>query len=84
MNKEVITIPKLAELLGISRVAVFKKVKKGEILAEKIGRVYVVPIKSVSLALGKTISKDRKDKIEIAVKKAVKEYGDALKLIGNE
>jgi hypothetical protein len=84
MNKEVITIPKLAELLGISRVAVFKKVKKGEILAENIGRVYVVPIKSVSLALGKTISKDRKDKIEIAVKKAVKEYGDALKLLGNE
>lgn len=83
-NKEVITIPQLAKLLGISRIAVFKKVKKGEIKAEKVGRVYIIPVENVSLALGKTISNAEKDMIGAAVRKAVIQYGEALKMLGNE
>ena len=43
-----ITIPELAEILGLSRVAVFKKVKKGEIKAIKIGRNYAIPKKFIA------------------------------------
>jgi len=84
INKDVITIPELAKLLGISRIAVFRKVKKGEIQAEKIGKTYMIQLKSLSLALGRTISKEQKDSIGVAVKKAVSEYGEALKMLGNE
>ena len=84
INKDVITIPELAKLLGISRIAVFRKVKRGEIQAEKIGKTYMIQLKSISLALGRTISKEQKESIGLAVKKAVSEYGEALKMLGNE
>nr|MBU1327688.1 helix-turn-helix domain-containing protein [Candidatus Omnitrophota bacterium] len=84
INKDVITIPGLAKLLGISRIAVFRKVKRGEIQAEKIGKTYIIPLKSLSLALGRTISKEQKESVGLAVKKAVSEYGEALKMLGNE
>ena len=84
INKDVITIPELAKLLGISRIAVFRKVKRGEIQAEKIGKTYMIQLKSISLALGRTISKKQKESIGLAVKKAVSEYGEVLKMLGNE
>jgi excisionase family DNA binding protein len=37
-----LTIPQLAKILGISRIAVYKKVKKGIIPGKKIGRNFVV------------------------------------------
>ena len=83
-NKDVMTVKQLADLLGISRIAVFNKIKKGEIEAIKAGRVYIIPVKNISQALGKTISEAKKHKIEMAVKRVVGEYGDVLKLLGNE
>ena len=82
-NKEFLTTTELAELLGISRVAVFKKIKKGDIKAEKIGRNFVIRKKDLGIILGEILS--RKDRLEIekAVKKAVKEYGETLRLLGN-
>ncbi|KKQ68577.1 MAG: hypothetical protein A2626_02765 [Candidatus Nealsonbacteria bacterium RIFCSPHIGHO2_01_FULL_38_55] len=40
--KEFYTTAELAEILGISRVAVFNKIKKGEIKALKMGRNFVI------------------------------------------
>ncbi|MCM8823733.1 MAG: excisionase family DNA-binding protein [Candidatus Omnitrophica bacterium] len=37
-----ITLPQLAKLMGITRIAVYKKVKKGQIKAERIGRNFAV------------------------------------------
>lgn len=50
-KKEFYSIPELAKLIGISRIAVFKKVKKGQIKASKIGKNYVIPA-NVALAFG--------------------------------
>ena len=44
-NKEYLSIPEVAKILGISRIAIYKKVKKGEIKAAKIGRSYAIPKK---------------------------------------
>ena len=82
--KEFISIKTLADILGISRIAVFNKIKKGEIVAQKVGRSYIIPLKSLSIALGHTISEDQKKKIKEAVRKTVDEYGDVLKLLGKE
>lgn len=82
-NKNFLTTAELAKLLGISRVAVFKKIKKGEIKAEKIGRNFVIHKKDLGIILGKVLSKEDKSEIEKAVKKLVKEYGKTLKLLGN-
>jgi excisionase family DNA binding protein len=83
-DKEYYTIPELAKILGISRIAVYKKVKKGEIKAKKVGRIYAIPKKYVASVLGKELSKKEKKEIEEAVKKTVKEYGEVLKLLGQE
>jgi len=83
-KSEYITIPQLARILGLSRVAVYKKVKKGQIKAIRIGRNYAIPQKSIMNILGKTLNREDKRLIDDAVKKTVKEYGQVLKLLGRE
>lgn len=79
-----ITIPQLADFLGISRVAVYKKVKKGQIQASKIGRNYVITDPDILNVLqGKTTAKDKK-LIAAVVKKTVRQYGRVLKKLGKE
>lgn len=81
---EYITLPQLAKILGITRIAVYKKVKKGQIKAVKIGKIYVIPKNYVDAILGKELNKEDKQEIERAVKKTVSEYGEVLKLLGKE
>lgn len=83
-EKEYITIPELAKILGISRIAVFKKVKQGEIKAAKIGRNYAISKGVLEGLLGKTLNEEDKKRIDSAVKKTVAEYGETLKLLGRD
>ena len=79
-----ISIQELARLLGISRIAVYKRVKKGQIKAVRIGRSYAIPKKYVEAILGHTLAESDKTEIDRAVKKTVKEYGEVLKLLGRD
>lgn len=83
-KKEYLTIPQLAELMGISRIAVYKKVKSGQIKAVRIGRTYAISKKVISNILGNELTPQLKKKIDKAVKKTVNEYGEVLKLLGRE
>ena len=83
-KSEYITIPQLARILGLSRVAVYKKVKKGQIKAVRIGRMFAIHRKYVATILGKALAQEDKKQIDDAVKKTVKEYGQTLKLLGKE
>jgi len=80
MGQKYISIPELAKALGISRIAVYKKVKKGEIEAIRIGRNYAISIKEIT---GRELKAKDKAEIDKAVKRTVKEYGETLKLLGN-
>ena len=84
VNEKYITIPQLAKLLGLSRIEVYRRVRKGQIKAEKIGRIYVIEDKEVGHILGKKLTAKDKGQIEKAVKKAVKEYGEVLRKLGTE
>ncbi|MHC4623668.1 MAG: helix-turn-helix domain-containing protein [Planctomycetota bacterium] len=81
---EYITIPQLARILGLSRVAVYKKVKKGQIKAIRIGRNYAIPQEYVANILGKVLNREDKKEIDAAVKKTVKEYGEVLRMLGSD
>ncbi len=83
-NNKYISIMELAKILGLSRITVYNRVKKGEIKAIKIGRSYAIPRRYVDSILGKTLGEDEKHQIDKAVKKTVKEYGKVLKLLGKE
>lgn len=84
MQKELFSTSDVAKLLGISRIAVFKKIKAGEIRARKVGRSFVVAKNDLPEILGDVLGEARKSLIEKVVRKTVKEYGRTLKLLGKE
>jgi len=77
------TIPQLARLLGLSRIAVYNKVKSGEIKAVRIGRTYAINTKDIADILGKTLTKKVR-RNRSSYKKTVDEYGEVLRLLGQE
>lgn len=76
----------VAKLLHISRVSVFNKIKQGLIKAEKVGRNYIIPREEIEHLLGEDKKLSEKDKEEIsgAVERAIKEYGQAIRMLGKE
>lgn len=84
MTKELFSTSEVAKILGISRVAVFKKIQAGEIKAKKVGRNFVINKADLPDILGTVLSEKKKQDIEKAVKKTVREYGETLKLLGRE
>jgi len=89
MNKsEYLSVTQFAELLSISRTAVHKKIKKGQIKAIRFGKFFAIPKEEIDKILGrikgKALKEGKKREIEKVVKKTVKEYGKALKELGKE
>jgi len=82
-SEEFYTAPQLAELLGVSRVTVFKRIKSGAIKAIKIGRVFAVPKKDWFYILSGELSKEQKKIIEEAVNITTSEYGGTITMLGN-
>lgn len=83
-EREFYSTTELAKLLGISRIAVFNRIKKGKIKAKKIGRSFIIAKKDIEDILSVGISEENKKKIDQAVKKTVREYGETLKMLGNK
>jgi len=84
MNQQFLSTTDLAKLLGVSRVTVFKKIKKGEIKAIRIGRNFAIDKKYLSQINGQVLTKKNKQIIDRAVKKTVNQYGETLRLLGKE
>jgi len=84
VKAEYITIPQLAKLLGLSRIEVYRKVKKGQIKAAKIGKTYIIADHDINQILGKELGAEGKKQIDAGVKKVVREYGELLKKLGKE
>lgn len=74
----------LARKLGVSRIAIFKKIKKGQIKATKIGKSYVIDPADIGNILDTTLTPADTRLVDLAVKKTVLEYGEALRLLGKE
>ncbi len=83
--KNYFSTTELAKILGISRIAVFKKIKSGDIKAEKVGRNYIIK-KEDNPKLAFDVREDNLNKkvVEQAVKKAIHDYGEAIKMLGKE
>lgn len=82
--KELLSTTQVAQILRISRIAVLKKIYKGQIKAEKIGRNFVIPKSEVLHALGLIIGEQRKREIEKIVDRGINEFGETLKKLGKE
>ena len=84
MSKIYISIPEAAQILGVHRQAVFNMVKKGKIAAMRIGKNYAIAKEDlVGLSVRKRKT-SRSKQIERGVKKVVSQYGEALKMLGED
>ncbi|MBU1127306.1 helix-turn-helix domain-containing protein [Patescibacteria group bacterium] len=81
-NKRFLSTTELAKILKISRVAVYKKIKRGEIEAIKVGRNFIIDKKLLGSIFNEELTKKEKLEIEKSVKKTIKEYGETLRLLG--
>ena len=75
-----------AQLLKVSRVAVFKKIKAGELKADKVGRAYIIKKQDLFdyIQFPSVLTELKKEKIKNVVDRTVNEYGETLKLLGQE
>jgi excisionase family DNA binding protein len=83
-NKKFISTQELAKILGISRIAVFKRIKSGQIKAQKIGRNFAIETGNLGDVLQGVLTDKNKKEINKSVEKTIKEYGETLRLLGKE
>lgn len=82
-EKEFLSTTEVAQLLGISRIAVFKRIKKGTLPAQRIGEQYVIAKKDLNLEkLHSPLSQKRKDELEKSIEHILERYEEAFKLLG--
>lgn len=84
MENDFLSTPQAAKLLKISRVAVFKKIKSGEIKARKIGRNFVIKKSDISIPNDGKLNEKEKKLITRAVSKTIHNYSETLRLLGKE
>ncbi|MFH0791663.1 MAG: helix-turn-helix domain-containing protein [bacterium] len=82
-NDTYLSLKEVADIMGISRIAVYKKVKKGEIKAERIGRSFAVKKSEIVGQSDRKLEDRDKKEIDLAIKKTINEYGEALKQLGS-
>lgn len=74
----------VAQILHISRISIFNRIKRGRIRAERVGKTYIISHESLLEALGKSIGKENKEHIDQAVSRALTEYAEVFKKLGKE
>lgn len=82
-QKEFYTTSEAADIIGLSRSQVFRKLKAGKIPYKKVGRYHLIPRSFIDSFLGKLAQEDKKE-IKSAVKKTIREYGEVIKMLGDK
>lgn len=79
-----LTITKLADLLGVNRVTVYRKIKSGQIKAFMVANTYIIDDEEVLQVLNGKLSNDEKKKIENIVEIVNEQYSETLRLLGSD
>jgi excisionase family DNA binding protein len=83
-TQRLLSTSQAAHLLGVSRIAVFKQIKQGKIRAARVGRKYVIRAEDLPVVTGTALTDREKHRMDAAVDRAVREYGETLRLLGQE
>ncbi len=82
-TRKLISTTEAAKILGVSRVTVFQRIKRGEIEATKVGRSYAIDPKNLG-DIYQEVTPAAKKKISKAVNKVFDQYGEVLRRLGKE
>lgn len=85
-NKLFFSAPEVAEILKVSRATIVNRIKRGVIKAQRVGSSYLIQREEIEHLLegGNNLSTKDKKQISTAVERAIKEYGEAIRLLGKE
>jgi len=87
-EKPYFSIAEVAKILGLSRTAIYNKVKKGQIEAIRVGRSFAISDKTIKKLIksikGTPLESKEKSEIDKVVSRTIKEYGETLKRLGAE
>ena len=87
-EKPYFSIAEVAKILGISRTAVYNRVKKGHIEAIRIGRSFAISDKTIEKLItsikGTALNDKEKENIDKVVSRTIKVYGETLRRLGSE
>ena len=83
MENEYLSIPQAAKELGVNRVVLYRKVKEGSVVAVRVGKNYIIHRSQIN-PVHRPMTEADKRRIEKAVTRVVKEYGDVLKWLAKE
>lgn len=81
-HNDYISTIEASKILGLSRTHVLRLVKAGKIPAEKIGRNFAIKKSDLGIFSGELSPKQKKE-LDEGVDKIYKEYGEALKKLGD-
>lgn len=83
MNR-VYSTTEAGKVLGISRIAVFNRIRAGTLEAQRAGRNYVIAHEALERALGQSLSPADRKEIDASVKLAISDFGEAFKKLARE
>jgi excisionase family DNA binding protein len=84
MTKKFYPTTEAAAILNISRISVFRRIKLGKLKATKIGRNFVIAREDLLEALGEKIGAAKKEQIEKAIGRAMKDYKEVFEKLAKE
>ena len=83
-NQDLLSTSQVAEILNISRIAVFKMIKRGKLKAFKIGRNYAIPRSELGNVFETELSKSSRLTMTRAINRVMRDYLETLKLLAKE
>ena len=83
VNKAYFSTTEAAKILGVSRIAVFKKIRSGQLESERFGRNYFVARDSLAYHAGFLTARRRKE-LASDVRRIIGQYGEALRKLSKE
>ncbi len=81
-SPKLLSVTETARKLGISRTHVQRKIQRGEIIAQKVGRNYVIRESDLP-TIHRPLSVRDKRQVDVAVQRALREYGDIIRRLGD-
>lgn len=82
-SKDYLTTTQAAKKLGISRMQVIRKIRTGDIDAQRVGRSFIIPKDEIDIIFKSGKKKDF-EKVSGAVRKVIREYGEVIKRLSKE
>ena len=78
---KMLSVTQAAKILGISRMHVLRKIRAGEIQAQKVGKSFIIDEKDLP-GIYRPLSTADKKKVEEAIEKTFDEYGEVIRKLG--